>query len=225
MHRIRRKLLGLTLWSEYKKKQKGYSLCYMNNVEKIVRDYIHFTGIKYEIELLAGKNYNVYYFDSKYSLEVPKKFIKEAICDEVEFLEMATNIAHEFSHVYNEDSKYFGAQENGNLRKEYILMSVLKETRADIFSMNLVNNVYDGYSYNWLTGDKHYSKSAYFDKDTRLFIVLNYQEYNDFFIRELFNNIFEKDRYMKYDYYRDFIEKTYVKDTLKDKWYRNLICV
>ena len=49
MNRIRRKLLGLTLWSEYKKKQKGYSLCYMNNVEKIERDYIHFTGIEYEI--------------------------------------------------------------------------------------------------------------------------------------------------------------------------------
>lgn len=226
MKKFRRRAFRLTLWSEYKKKQKGYSLCYMNNVEKIVRDYIHFTGIKSRIELLVGKNYKVHYFDSEYSIEVPEIFIKEAVCDEKEFLEMATNIAHEFSHIYNEDSRYFNCfdgfyKECG--KKEFIISCVLKETRADIFSMNLVTSVYGGYDYNWFVNGEHYSYSGYLDSGTRLFIVLNYQVYDGRLIRYLFENIFEKDNYMcQADYQMTMLSKIKVIRG-KERWVQKLI--
>ena len=227
---IQNRIRRLKKWSDYKKCVGYNGKEYMKKVEIIVNDYVCHLGIKSKIKLKVGTDYQVLYDWVKYVyvLEVPNKKILNAVCDEREFLEMATNIAHEFSHIYYEDSKYlhcFDGFKAGCKVREFIISSILKETRADIFSMNLVTSVYGGYDYNWFLEGQHYSISGYLDSGTRLFIVLNYQVYDSRLIRYLFEKIFESDKYMcQADYQMIMLTKIKVL-TGKEKWVRNLICI
>ncbi len=227
---IQNRIRRLRKWSEYKKCVGYNGKEYMKRVENIVNDYVCHLGIKSKIKLKVGTDYQVLYDFVNYSyiIEVPDSKILNAVCDEKEFLEMATNIAHEISHIYNEDSKYFHCFD-GFFKacgvKEFIISCVLKETRADIFSMNLVTSVYGGYDYNWFVNGQHYSNSGYLDSGTRLFIVLNYQVYDGILIRYLFENIFEKDNYMcQADYQMTMLSKIKVIRG-KERWVQKLICV
>ena len=61
--------------------------------------------------------------------------------------------------------------------------------------MNLVMNIYGGFSYKWFSDDVDYKKCGYFNSGTRLFIVQNFQEYDRNVVDYIFENIYKKDKY------------------------------
>ena len=190
-------LIKSLIWREYKKSRKNNALYYMNCVEKIVEEYVCYLSLKEKIRLFIGSNYQVVYLDGAYNLEVPKKFINTVnLYEELNYLEVATIIAHELGHIVNKDSKIFGLYDKTFVwLKRNKVINTLIETRADIFSYNLVMSVYGGYSYKWFSNNADYKKCGYLDGGTRLFIIQNFEKYDNEVVNYIFENIYKKDKY------------------------------
>lgn len=215
------------IWREYKKGRKNNSLYYMNCVEQILSEYIGYLNLREKIRLFVGSNYQVIYLNGVYNLEVPKDKINSVnLYDELNYLEVATILAHELGHIVSKDSKIFGLYDKTFvwLKRNKVLNSLI-ETRADIFSMNLVMNIYGGFSYKWFSDDVDYKKCGYFNSGTRLFIVQNFQEYDRNVVDYIFENIYKKDKYTTILEIKERIEKdkTITKD--KQNWMLNLLCI
>lgn len=215
-------------WNNYKNNKKGThdEVVYMETVEKIVRDYIHFLRITNKVRLITGEEYRVRYNSKNgiFTLEVPINKIETVIMSDMEFLEVATNIGHEISHIKHRDSVMFGWFVHAlNWNKYNRVFNTLVETRADMFSLYLSQTLYSGHSYNWFQKETDYKKSGYFDGYTRLFLISNFLNYDEKVVKYIFENIYGKDKYITIRDLNDIISK--VKNKEKQKWLSDLLCI
>ena len=215
-------------WINYKKSEKRTynEITYMETVEKVVRDYIAFLKLTDKVRLITGEQYRVSYnkVNCIFTLEVPKDKIETVVMSDIEFLEVATNVGHEMSHIKHRDSVMFGWFVHAlNWNKYNRVFNTLVETRADMFSLYLSQTIYNGYSYNWFQKDTDYKKSGYFDGYTRLFLISNFLNYDDKVIRYIFDEIYGKDKYITIKELMVKIEKE--KNKEKQKWLSNLLCI
>lgn len=215
-------------WRNYKnnKKRTYNETTYMETVEKVVRDYIAFLKLTDKVRLIIGEQYRVNYnkVNGIFILEVPKNKIETVIMSDMEFLEVATNIGHEISHIKHRDSVMFGWFVHAlNWNKYNRVFNTLVETRADMFSLYLSQTLYSGHSYNWFQKDTDYKKSGYFDGYTRLFLISNFLNYDEKVVKYIFENIYGKDKYMTIKELVVKVEQE--KNKEKQKWLSDLLCI
>jgi hypothetical protein len=215
-------------WRNYKnnKKRTYNETTYMETVEKVVRDYIAFLKLTDKVRLIIGEQYRVNYnkVNGIFTLEVPINKIETVIMSDMEFLEVATNIGHEISHIKHRDSVMFGWFVHAlNWNKYNRVFNTLVETRADMFSLYLSQTLYSGHSYNWFQKETDYKKSGYFDGYTRLFLISNFLNYDEKVVKYIFENIYGKDKYMTIKELVVKVEQE--KNKEKQKWLSDLLCI
>lgn len=187
-------------FSCFKDYKKDYNSLQQKNIEAIMRVcllYEKYLGFSNPVKFHKCSNSKAYcnrvpYYHLDFNTE---KYLDTDIDYTTghKFLEMATELAHEFGHMYFKDIEFFKPYgyskivipyEDGAFRKPVekdslkTAISTLKETRADVFAAYLVRHHFGIPNFDWVISDGDYRKDGYFTSSMRKYIVEKFPEYN-----------------------------------------------
>ena len=187
-------------FSCFKDYKKDYNSLQQKNIEAIMRVcllYEKYLGFSNPVKFHKAQFSQTYCSKAPYyHLDFDTKRYIDAGIDYSsgnKFLEMATELAHEFGHMYFKDIEFFKPYvysklvvpyEDGAFKKPVekdnlkTAISTLKETRADVFAAYLVKHHFGIPNFDWVVSDGDYKKSGYFAPSMRKYIAEKFPEYN-----------------------------------------------
>ena len=200
----------------------------MTLIEKFFVDAIRFEKIKDDITLMyditGGNGFEVGYKKGNYTVYVPM------LCNYKKKLNMSrfdkrnnemvcclyTNLAHELCHIVKEDSRYLKVGFLG-YNNELKALNLLKESRADFFSLNYMLNHYKKYNgpdYRWMDEKDEdgvridYKNGGYLNREKRIELLQKFLTYRPNTVKFLFN-IFEFDRFTTHGKVVHYVREKY----------------
>ena len=167
---------------------------YMDVIEDIVIDVYKMLDIKNRLTVHRGKAIKMYkYFymnhynptNSHFHLDICNlKNLKKILTfknfyrnNQHLYENLYTYITHEFVYILNEDLVYFGLSENYSKEANMKALDVLKDIRADLTTKKLLVDNKKKARFDWVHGNKDYHKTGILDKETRLEVINDFNDY------------------------------------------------
>ena len=195
-------------------------LAYMEEVLNLVNEIMIGYHITSKVRLDVSKDLTQMYPGlGFYNLSV-KLFEHGPLTNPENRVSLATHIYHEMGHLINEDVKFFTAargvteitKELNKNKSEYplhhrasIVLQVLSECRADLFGKKSAKTLFNGYSFDWVVGEKPYYKTGYLPAVDRQSLMNRFEEYNIDFVNFMFDSCFEADGYLSRDILNEYL--------------------
>ena len=200
-------------------------LAYMEEVMNLVNEIMVGYRINSKVRLDVSKDMTQMWPGLGFYNLAVKLFEHGPLSNPENKVSLATHIYHEMGHLINGDVKFFTAargvteitKELNKNKGEFplhhrasIVLQVLSECRADFFGKKSAMSIYNGYSFDWVIGDKPYHKTGYMPAADRQTLMNRFDCYNEAFVNFMFDSCFEADGYLSRDILNEYLRTSKV---------------